>query len=334
MSTARERCEAEIQQLLKTREGHDQLKKMHEEITGTPAASVTYINALVPEVLDRLVQDTEVATMLKDFLPAPESIMALTPQDVGEQLLLFFADLILKKQDRNAIKRKYIGSRYPVQDYPTDLQLPITKILLEGWDWLANQGLILQEGKQESFHISRKGEAYLTKMKEKAGRFVIFYSWQSDLPRSRNHDFIEECINDAILQISGDPGILLVPSLDRDTKDEPGSPDIAETIFDKIDNCDMFVGDVSIINAGQTGRPTPNPNVILELGYAAKQLGWKKVTSICNLAYGKVEELPFDLRKRRVVKYTLQVGERKTTAKKALIEALVAQIKDVMAMKR
>jgi hypothetical protein len=43
--------------------------------------------------------------------------------------------------------------------------------------------------------------------------------------------------------------------------------------------------------------------------------------------YGKIEELPFDLRKRRVVKYSLQPEENKTTAKKGLAEALSLQIK-------
>jgi hypothetical protein len=333
MSTTQELCEAEIRQLLTTREGMDEIKKMHEEITGIPTPPVTVMSALIPEVLDRLVQDTEVATMLKDFLPAPEVILTLAPQDVGERLLLFFKDLILKKQHRNAINRKYIGSRYPVQNYPNGLQIRITKILLEGWDWLANQGLILQEG--ESFHISRNGEAYLKKIKEKEDRFVIFYSWQSDLPRSRNQDFIDECINEAIAKFSGGLGVEVVPSIDRDTQGEPGSPAIADTILAKIDNCDMFVCDVSIINNDENPkRPTPNPNVLLELGWAAKRLGWKRITSVFNLAYGKIQDLPFDLKQRRVVDYSLKSGENKKAAMKLLVDALVLQITAVIAMRQ
>jgi hypothetical protein len=95
--------------------------------------------------------------------------------------------------------------------------------------------------------------------------------------------------------------------LDRDTEGEPGAPDIADTIFAKIDKCDMFVSDVSIINGDGT-RKTPNPNVLLEVGYAAKRLGWKRITNICNENYGETKELPFDLRKRRVVRYSLKPG--------------------------
>jgi hypothetical protein len=53
------------------------------------------------------------------------------------------------------------------------------------------------------------------------------------------------------------------PVIDRDTAGVPGSPDIAHTIFDKIDAAAVFVCDVSIVNADTAGRPTPNPNVLL-----------------------------------------------------------------------
>jgi hypothetical protein len=83
----------------------------------------------------------------------------------------------------------------------------------------------------------------------------------------------------------------------------PGAPDIAATIFQKIDACDVFVCDVSIIGRSEGGRPTPNPNVMLELGYAIKTLGWGRVLLLMNEAYGGVADLPFDLRTKRVVRY-------------------------------
>lgn len=167
------------------------------------------------------------------------------------------------------------------------------------------------------------------------GRLAIFYSWQSDLPRSRNQDFIQECLEEAIAEISGQPDIRLVPSIDRDTQGEPGSPAIADTILAKIDKSDMFVCDVSIINNDENPRrPTPNPNVLLELGWAAQRLGWERITSVFNLAYGKIPDLPFDLKQRRVVTYALQSGENKKLPKKSLVDALVLQIKAVIAMRQ
>jgi hypothetical protein len=128
---------------------------------------------------------------------------------------------------------------------------------------------------------------------------------------------------------------VLVPSIDRDTQGEPGSPAIADTILAKINNCDMFVGDVSIINGGENPkRPTPNPNVLLELGWAAQRLGWARITSVFNRVFGRIEDLPFDLKQRRVVDYSLNSGENKKAAKKSLVDALVLQIKAVIAMRK
>lgn len=331
MNTFREEKEAELRLVLNGEDGPQRIREMYEEITEKQTPPVVHINSLFPEILDRHVQDAEAAIMLKDYLPPPEAIPNLTAQDAGDRLLLFFGDLILKQKHRNAMKRNYIGSHYPVQTYPTQLQIPITKILLEGWDWLASRGMIVQENKLDSFVLSRKGEDYLKRVKEKQERFVVFYSWQSDLPSTRNLGFIQECIEEAIKAATIE-GIQLIPCLDRDTQGEPGAPDIAETILEKIENCDMFIADVSIISGSGTQKATPNPNVMLELGYAAKRLGWERVSNVFNLAYGKIEELPFDLRKRRVLKYSLKQEENKTSAKKSLIDAFVLQIKACIAM--
>jgi hypothetical protein len=66
----------------------------------------------------------------------------------------------------------------------------------------------------------------------------------------------------------------------------------------------MFVCDVSIINKGAT-RLAPNPNVLIELGYAIKVLGFDKIIMVMNTAFGRPELLPFDLRQRRVVTYDM-----------------------------
>lgn len=271
--------------------------------------------------------------MLKKFFPVPTAISSLGPQDVGERLLFFFEEMILDRQQRNTIKRDYIGSRFPVQSYPPHLRSPITKVLLEGWDWLASQGMIVQQGKLDFFVLSRLGEDYLKRTKEKQGRFVIFYSWQSDLPSSCNRDFIQECLEEAIDAASATV-IQLIPCLDRDSQGEPGDPDIAETIFSKIDNCDMFIADASIISGSGTPKATPNPNVMLELGYAAERLGWERVISVFNCAYGKIEELPLDLQHRRVVKYSLQPEQNKTLTTKALAETFGLRIKACIEMRK
>src|SRR5205823_4275235 len=119
---------------------------------------------------------------------------------------------------------------------------------------------------------------------------------------------------------------LVDPSLDRDTMNVPGSPDISATIFDKIESAALFVCDVSIINKGTEHRPTPNPNVLIELGYAVRTLGWNRVICVFNGVTGKVEDLPFDLRHRRIRAYTLEEKQEKTEPRKLLIRSLKADL--------
>lgn len=135
----------------------------------------------------------------------------------------------------------------------------------------------------------------------------IFYSWQSDLPNKSNRGFISDALDKAIKQLKADDSFAMTPFLDRDTQDELGSPDIVHTIFNKIEGSDVFVCDISFINNDLKGatRLVPNPNVILELGYAIGTLGWKKIILVMNTHFGGTEYLPFDLRGRRVLTYHL-----------------------------
>lgn len=139
---------------------------------------------------------------------------------------------------------------------------------------------------------------------EKA-KSIIFYSWQSDLKPNRN--FIEQALKNAVKAISNDASLQIEPVFDRDTRDIPGSPDITKTIFEKIERAKVIVCDVSIINRGAT-RLTPNPNVVAEWGYALGVLGEKRIITVLNTAYGKQEDLPFDLRHRRAIGYCMPEG--------------------------
>lgn len=159
----------------------------------------------------------------------------------------------------------------------------------------------------------------------------IFYSWQSDLPNPTNRTFIEKALERAAKAIRDDESIEVQPVIDRDTAGVPGSPAIAETIFDKIDGAGAFVADVSIIGSAG-GRPTPNPNVLIELGYAKKSLGLDRVIMVMNEAFGKVEDLPFDLRPRRVLTYRAEEAETdRSAARNNLQSRLEATLREVLA---
>lgn len=135
---------------------------------------------------------------------------------------------------------------------------------------------------------------------------TVFYSWQSDdvIPNNVNRSFIETALKKAAKAIAKDDTVEIDPRVDRDTTGVAGSPPIPQTILDKIDSCDAFVCDVTIVNPNaRKSRRMPNPNVMFELGYALKRLGWERIVMVMNTAYGSQKDLPFDLEKRRVLGY-------------------------------
>lgn len=149
---------------------------------------------------------------------------------------------------------------------------------------------------------------------------TIFYSWQSDLEVSGNRNLIEDALKKSIKAINRDESETVEPVLNRDTAGISGSPSIADSIFAKITLADVFVADVSIINSDSEGRKSPNPNVLVELGYAVAQLGWNRIVLVQNTAYGDPETLPFDLRGRRVVPYSYSSETESKSEVRALLQ--------------
>jgi len=128
----------------------------------------------------------------------------------------------------------------------------------------------------------------------------IFYSWQSDRPNQTNRNLIKRSLEDAIeiLNANGSIDIEDAIRLDHDTRGIPGSPAIVDTILQKIESCDVFVPDVSFVTNNE-GRLCPNPNVMIEYGYALKSIGPEKILAVMNTHFGEPVELPFDMRHRR-----------------------------------
>jgi len=131
---------------------------------------------------------------------------------------------------------------------------------------------------------------------------TIFYSWQSDTKAAANRTLIQDALEAAAKELRADDSITVEPVVDRDTQAVPGAPDIGGTILEKIDASAAVVADVTIVSRGN-GRPTPNPNVLIELGYALKSLGARRLILVQNVAFGGPEDLPFDLRQKRVLTY-------------------------------
>jgi len=137
---------------------------------------------------------------------------------------------------------------------------------------------------------------------------TIFYSWQSDVSPQNNRYLIEDALKRAIKAINKDGSFVNEFILDRDTKGVPGAPIIAETILDKVKKSSAFLADVTIIGKIDSGKAVINPNVSIELGYAFATLPEGALILVLNLAYGRIEDLPFDLKHRRVMTYNLAEG--------------------------
>lgn len=156
--------------------------------------------------------------------------------------------------------------------------------------------------------------------------FKIFYSWQSDLPGNKTRNFIRDCIDEAIDLAQESEAI--ESERDEATTGTTGSPNIVTTLFSKIDNCDLFIADISLCySENQNGeKKSPNPNVLLELGYAVKTLGWERIICICNIDYGN--KYPFDIAHNRITDYSLE-GKNKKEVKNELSKIIFINIREL-----
>lgn len=134
---------------------------------------------------------------------------------------------------------------------------------------------------------------------------TIFYSWQSDTDSKTNHHFLKDCLKDALaLLAAGDQLEEVIRGdelhLDHDTKGVFGDVEVFNTILQKISACDLFVADITIVATTPAGKQCPNPNVLLELGYALDVAGAERTLKVMNEHYGQAKDgLPFDMAHKR-----------------------------------
>lgn len=129
---------------------------------------------------------------------------------------------------------------------------------------------------------------------------TLFYSWENNIPNQKN--MLEKNIRNALKRLKKDD--VLDMDFDRDTKNKSGAVNIADTILKKISNCSIFIADVSFVKNNWFAKNIVNQNVLFELGYAVKKLGYEKIILIFNIERGKIEDLPFDIRQLRILSFS------------------------------
>ncbi|MGV1894787.1 hypothetical protein GOZ84_17530 [Agrobacterium vitis] len=144
----------------------------------------------------------------------------------------------------------------------------------------------------------------------------LFYSWQSDRDSDVCRGFVRIALEDAIAALRVAHGIEI--HIDSDTAGVPGTPNVSETILKKIRECEIFVGDVTFVGKTEADKQIPNPNVLIEFGYARGVLSDAQILSVMNTAFGQPHDLPFDLAYlRHPISYALPEAAPKSTRRNA-----------------
>lgn len=173
----------------------------------------------------------------------------------------------------------------------------------------------------------------------------VFWSWQADTPGNVGRFFMRDALAEAIKALKTDEDIV-EPSerearatlhLDADRQGVPGSPDLAATIFGKIEQAAVFVADVTLVGETPQKKKLINSNVAIEYGHAHHALTDKSILMVQNTHYGDRDELPFDLRhKAGPIQYSLAPDATKTqiAAEKARLRPiLVAALRPYLKQK-
>ncbi|MDD4617112.1 MAG: hypothetical protein PHW76_08405 [Alphaproteobacteria bacterium] len=142
----------------------------------------------------------------------------------------------------------------------------------------------------------------------------IFWSWQSDTPGKTGRHFVRKTLEEAVEKlrqpkedIDEPPANARADELHIDAGREKvkGSPNLADTILEKIANSACLVADVTPVGYGparknEQGKDIPpkalmNPNVAIEVGWGMRNIPENGFLMVLNTAYGDRGSIPFDL---------------------------------------
>jgi hypothetical protein len=173
---------------------------------------------------------------------------------------------------------------------------------------------------------------------------TIFYAWQSDRPAKTNRYLIRDAAIAACERITCDPTNPWSVTLDSGTQGIAGMCDIPNTILEKIERCDIFLADLTFVARTEVSEGEPqqmsNANVLFELGYAAKCLGFEVLVGVMNEAFGNIEGQVFDIKRRASLAYYVAEEDNAESRKQATqrlsqqIEAVFRTTLDTVVLQR
>lgn len=130
--------------------------------------------------------------------------------------------------------------------------------------------------------------------------YRLFFSWQSD--RKDTKKIIRKALDKAKKELESQDIELYI---DQDTRDRVGKKDIKQEVLQKIDNCDIYVADLTPVTTikpqeGSHDLPKhlPNSNVMFEYGYALRAKGESHMIVLASIDKEideHIEYMPFDI---------------------------------------
>lgn len=169
--------------------------------------------------------------------------------------------------------------------------------------------------------------------------FAIFYCWQDLLNRKQHRYLIRSALTKAISRVQSElpDDVDCTLRFDSDTAGRAGAVDIADAILSKIRSSTMLVADVTpCLRDSANHHFYPNPNVMFEVGYGARALGWSRIVCVFNKGNAvddsklRAEDFPFDIRHRRLNSYVCRADSGVDQATKELEAELVSSIRAVI----
>ncbi|RBL90447.1 hypothetical protein [Chitinophaga flava] len=144
--------------------------------------------------------------------------------------------------------------------------------------------------------------------------YTVFFAYQSDIPSEFGQQFISKALKDASKKIKEKKKVEV--KIEVGSRGTPGTPILIEEMLSKSRKADMVIVDLTFTSSkvwanakkfsignreirilkNVEDKPSPNPNVLLETGYAWAQKGFYRTLAIMNNAYGNPKNLPVDLK--------------------------------------
>ena len=178
-------------------------------------------------------------------------------------------------------------------------------------------------------------------------KLTVFFSWQSDIDNDKlnNKRFLCDCINTALKNLENKGELKNVFfEFQESTNNKAGNPSIPNTLDKRIENCDVFIADLSIVDSysklelflrklrkAKTKRG-PNNNAFGEYNKALASHSDEQVITIMNYLNGNPKDdnslIPFDVRERRFpIGYLLKTNKDAEKVRSSVISQLEIAIK-------